>query len=1039
MATCVGEEGLDIGEVDLIVCFDAAKSPIRMVQRMGRTGRKRSGRIVVLVAAGKEESMYNKSQSSKRSIHRAISEGCKNLKLYQKCPRMVPRGIHPHVHKMHMTVGEFVGAKSLKKLANSKGKEAACRTKYGVAIGAGAGGKKNSYLNMQQLSCWSKQLALSDREFRTIEKSINHCLSGTASLMSKGLLSPGGQDFDNCSTIISNSSQRENVGTSPAMRSKQKLSVSLSNWTHLQTAPIQTKLVEHSSKSYMLMSLLEFADLLHTTEGMGESYDLEKMTFLSEADIKAGSEDRQDKGPRPSKTKKRKVIVDMSDDEDFVMSASDKMAKSDTASPKPDEVDGDIVDYEDAAGAIAELEHIDCEDAAGTVAELEHIDSGDGGNGDGADDLRPVNYVTASQHMVPKPPGLDSLDWLDDLEPSQTRKSVSKSSTTRGMGEEREKEEQVCKMIDVDGGIEEREFNFVTPKAPPCRRASRLFPSRTPTRGISKISTSTPRKHPCMSPLSAASEDQNNPHCDSMDLFEGLSSKDIFDDFSVSGLQNEPANTSGRQSNIKEGMEDMMSTESKFPHVNSTLPINCGELEENDVIVNNFDISMIAESDLELNWDEEKNDDAEVTTALGSPAVPLPPASPEENAVEQDSSYQLNVGTKQRKRRKVIRFLESPSPENSHLNARMKRRDEVSSSFIRSPAIAEQDLGLRGTKDFPVMLESSDEEDFQIPKQKTKKQQSIGQRAKRPKTTRTAADEFVDEQAQVSSGCEEPELSEEGDCDVEDLYDMEDSFINDNSMLTQYISHSNKSQKNRIKAHSSRYAASPLDSQRDDVFTRRKCHAARSRYRMVFSQRYKLLHHYMNEVDGGDTYDRLKQQGIQRRQERAGHSDSEADEVDMAYEGEEEEEDWNDLSRSLLEDEGELSCESVAVDKGSVKVRRLGANSEHKRARFMSESDEDKMEQSRQEEREFPGGVTARKVTVDRTVREGSEELFDEESTEQEKMLKFVDLSQFSDVLISPSLLVSCKLFGFYHFVDIAIVFLSESYKTNANSSFIFS
>ena len=28
------------------------------------------------------------------------------------------------------------------------------------------------------------------------------------------------------------------------------------------------------------------------------------------------------------------------------------------------------------------------------------------------------------------------------------------------------------------------------------------------------------------------------------------------------------------------------------------------------------------------------------------------------------------------------------------------------------------------------------------------------QRAKRPKTTRTAADEFVDEQAQVSSGCE---------------------------------------------------------------------------------------------------------------------------------------------------------------------------------------------------------------------------------------------------------------------------------------------
>jgi Fanconi anemia group M protein len=44
VATCIGEEGLDIGEVDLIVCFDAQNSPVRMIQRMGRTGRKRAGR-----------------------------------------------------------------------------------------------------------------------------------------------------------------------------------------------------------------------------------------------------------------------------------------------------------------------------------------------------------------------------------------------------------------------------------------------------------------------------------------------------------------------------------------------------------------------------------------------------------------------------------------------------------------------------------------------------------------------------------------------------------------------------------------------------------------------------------------------------------------------------------------------------------------------------------------------------------------------------------------------------------------------------------
>ena len=49
VSTSVGEEGLDIGNVDLIICFDALKSPIRLVQRMGRTGRARQGRIVLLM------------------------------------------------------------------------------------------------------------------------------------------------------------------------------------------------------------------------------------------------------------------------------------------------------------------------------------------------------------------------------------------------------------------------------------------------------------------------------------------------------------------------------------------------------------------------------------------------------------------------------------------------------------------------------------------------------------------------------------------------------------------------------------------------------------------------------------------------------------------------------------------------------------------------------------------------------------------------------------------------------------------------------
>ena len=50
VSTRVGEEGLDISEVNLVVLYDNVPSSIRFVQRRGRTGRKDTGRLVVLIA-----------------------------------------------------------------------------------------------------------------------------------------------------------------------------------------------------------------------------------------------------------------------------------------------------------------------------------------------------------------------------------------------------------------------------------------------------------------------------------------------------------------------------------------------------------------------------------------------------------------------------------------------------------------------------------------------------------------------------------------------------------------------------------------------------------------------------------------------------------------------------------------------------------------------------------------------------------------------------------------------------------------------------
>ena len=122
VATCVGEEGLDIGEVDLIVLYDVAKSPIRLVQRMGRTGRKRSGRIVVLVTEGQEERAYNQALYNKKTINKAILEK-ERLEhvLNPRAPRMVPLGIEPVCHKMKMRVGTWKGRYDGKKLSDGKG------------------------------------------------------------------------------------------------------------------------------------------------------------------------------------------------------------------------------------------------------------------------------------------------------------------------------------------------------------------------------------------------------------------------------------------------------------------------------------------------------------------------------------------------------------------------------------------------------------------------------------------------------------------------------------------------------------------------------------------------------------------------------------------------------------------------------------------------------------------------------------------------------------------------------------------------------
>ena len=65
VATSVGEEGLDVPKVDLVIFYEPIPSAIRHIQRRGRTGRQEKGRVIVLMTKGTRDEGYRWSAHHK--------------------------------------------------------------------------------------------------------------------------------------------------------------------------------------------------------------------------------------------------------------------------------------------------------------------------------------------------------------------------------------------------------------------------------------------------------------------------------------------------------------------------------------------------------------------------------------------------------------------------------------------------------------------------------------------------------------------------------------------------------------------------------------------------------------------------------------------------------------------------------------------------------------------------------------------------------------------------------------------------------------
>ncbi|KFP84592.1 Fanconi anemia group M protein, partial [Acanthisitta chloris] len=256
VSTCVGEEGLDIGEVDLIICFDAQKSPIRLVQRMGRTGRRRQGRIVVILAQGREERTYNQSQCNKRSINKAIS-GNKALHFYQHSPRMVPEGINPKMHKMFITAEKYEPS-NCRKLPKERRSSS---LQHKSALFACVAGQKQ----MNSRESWAltpEEYKIWDRLYRIKE--------------SDGIKQPvlPRSQFETLGNLEETSKHEEG----------ETHELSLNEWSIWQSCPLPTAMVDHSDYCHHFISVMDMIEQMRHQQG-DCSYELELQPHLHLEDV----------------------------------------------------------------------------------------------------------------------------------------------------------------------------------------------------------------------------------------------------------------------------------------------------------------------------------------------------------------------------------------------------------------------------------------------------------------------------------------------------------------------------------------------------------------------------------------------------------------------------------------------------------------------------------------------------------------------------------------------------------------------------------
>ncbi len=116
VSSSVGEEGLDIPQVDAVFFFEPIPSAIRHIQRKGRTGRHGEGEVLILVTKGTRDEGYRWSAHHKeKRMYRNLAQLKKNI-IFAKTPvqrKEMPLQAYGSSASSSVSLSSFSGSASL--------------------------------------------------------------------------------------------------------------------------------------------------------------------------------------------------------------------------------------------------------------------------------------------------------------------------------------------------------------------------------------------------------------------------------------------------------------------------------------------------------------------------------------------------------------------------------------------------------------------------------------------------------------------------------------------------------------------------------------------------------------------------------------------------------------------------------------------------------------------------------------------------------------------------------------------------------------